>query len=174
MLTLNEVKNHLRVELDFLDDDALITTLISAGYEFASDYTNRVIIEVTKELRLDDFQEEIQLPYLPVIGITSIEYKDSDDVDQAFNDYYLDLRDLFATVKAKKGFSFPATNGDYENVVITYTVGYTTIPDKINQAILLIIGSMYTQRENQIIGVSIDTVPVSAEYLLNSYRVVSV
>lgn len=172
MLTLTEVKAHLRVDID--NDDSLITTLIDAGYSFAENYTNRIILEVTKELKIDCFQTEIQLPYLPVISITSIAYKDSDDANQAFTDYYLDLRGLFATVKSSQGFSFPSTNTDYENVVITYVVGYESIPEQINQAILLVIGAMYEQRENQIVGVSIDTIPVSAEYLLNPYRVISV
>ncbi|MCP3848968.1 MAG: phage gp6-like head-tail connector protein, partial [Gammaproteobacteria bacterium] len=62
-------------------------------------------------------------------------------------------------------------NQNYENVVITYQSGYTAIPEAINQAVLLLVGSMYDQRENHITAVSINTIPVSAEYLLNPYKV---
>ena len=172
MLTLEEVKQHLRVEID--DDNSLISTLITAGYLFAENYTNRIINQVYKELKLETFTDVIQLPYLPVQSITSIDYKDSDDNAQVFADYYLDLRELFAKLMPGKYYSWPNTNEDYENIVITYVAGYTTIPEQINQAVLLIIGSLYEQRENHIVGVSIDTIPVSAEYLLNPYRVVSV
>lgn len=172
MLTLDETKAHLRVEID--DDDNLISTLIIAAYLFAENYTNRIINQDSKELKLESFDSVIQLPYLPVQSITSIAYEDTDDNAQVFADYYLDLRELFAKVMPDNDASWPGTNGDYENIVITYVAGYTSIPEQIDQAVLLIIGSLYAQRENHIAGVSIDTIPVSAEYLLNPYRVVSV
>lgn len=172
MITLEQAKLHLRVEIDH--DDSLIATLIEAAYQVAENYTNRVIIPSVKTLKLEFFPDVIYLPFLPVVSIDSIEYSDAAGITQPFTDYYLNLRDEVANITPQKDATFPGTNEDYENLVVTYNAGYIVIPKQINQAVLLIIGSMYIQRENHITATSINEIPLSAEYLLNAYRVVSI
>lgn len=172
MLTTAEVKKHLIVEFD--DDDTYIDTLRDAAYSFAEKYTGITIVDDEKVDYLQDFKDPITLKHTNVQSITSITYYDLNDAQQSQTDYYLDNRNPVNTLSPLYEGVWPDTNQDYENVVITYQAGYTTIPDLINQAVLLIIGSLYEQRENHIIGVSINKIPVSAEYLLNQYRIVSV
>ena len=169
MPTLAEAKAHIRIDHDY--EDSYISTLIAVAYSHVQNYTNRAIIQSIEILKLDTFQDKITIPETPVISLSSIAYNDEDGVLQAFTDYYLNNRCLYATIEAADGFSFPTTDGTPENVVITYETGYTVIPTPIEQACLLIIGSLYEQRENHIIGVQINEIPVSAEYLLNAYRV---
>jgi uncharacterized phiE125 gp8 family phage protein len=170
-ITTAEAKAHLRIDHD--DEDSYISTLIDAAYDFAENYTGRKIRDQEVSESLDDFKEEIELKYNPVQSITSITYYDSNDTQQSQTDYFLDTKELRAILKPDYDDSWPSTNCDYENVVITYQVGYSTIPDAVNQAVLLIIGSLYDQRENHI-GTTINKIPVSAEYLLSPYRIVSV
>lgn len=170
MLTLAEVKEHLRVEHD--DEDALIGNLLTAGYTFAENYTNTAILDAEYIDKLDDFQKEIMFKHENIQSITSITYYDADDVQQTQTDYFLDTRKQQTVLTAIYDEEWPDTNNNYENVVITYQAGYATIPDQINQAVLLVVGSLYEQRENHIVGMPISSVPVSAEYLLNPYRLI--
>lgn len=172
MLTLTEVKAHLRVDHDH--EDTLINSLIEPSYQFAEEYTGRSVLPVQKVLNLDNFQSLIELPVIPVVSIENITYNDTDGALQTLTEYYLDLREQRATLQAAQNESFPGTDETFENVTITYSVGYSVIPSVINQAVLLIIGSLYEQRENHIIGVPISKVPVAAEYLLATHRVVTV
>jgi len=169
MLTLCEVKQHLRIESDAYDEDDLIQNLIDAGYNFAENYTNQVVAQSVKTLSLDTFPEIIVLPEFPVISVDSIAYKDAGGVDQTFSDYYLNNKELVATIEPID--VFPETDGTRDNILITYTCGFSEIPKTIDQAVLLIVGSLYEQRENHVLGVQINAVPVSAEYLLTPYRV---
>lgn len=172
MLTTAEVKAHLRIEHD--DEDTFIDTLTQAAYVFAENYTGLKILNGSVVEKFDNFTSEIELKYNPVNSITTITYYDTDDTQQSQTDYFLDTKKQKAILKPVYGEAWPATNCNYENIEITYDAGYATISDDINQAVLLIIGSLYEQRENHISGVSIDSVPVSSEYLLSPYRIVSV
>ena len=172
MLSLSEVKDHLRVEVD--DDDTLIGNLLTAAYSFVEKYCDSIILDTEKVDYLDCFQSEIMLKHSPVQSITSIAYNDEDSASQSQTDYYLDTREQRAVLKPKYGETWPATDNTYENVVITYQSGYASTPEQVNQAVLMLIGSLYEQRENHIIGVSIDTIPLSAEYLLEPYRFVTI
>lgn len=171
-LSTAEVKAHLRVEHD--DEDTYIDTLRDAAYSFAEKYTGTAILDAEKIDYLDCFSDEIVLNYSPVQSITSIAYNDEDGNAQSQTSYYLDDRNQKVVLKPVYLDTFPSTDNTYENVVITYQAGYATIPDQINQAVLLVIGSLYEQRENHISGISAFDVPVSAEYLLTPYRIVTV
>lgn len=171
-LTTAQVKEHLRIEHD--DEDTYIDNLRDAAYTWAEQYCGIAILDAEKVDYLDDFEDEIYLNYNPVQSITSIKYDDADGVQQTQSDYYLDDRAQEAYIKPIYNGTWPLTNNDYENVIITYQAGYATIPDQINQAVLLIVGSLYEQRENHITGTTIQKVPVAAEYLLAPYRIPAV
>lgn len=170
-LTLSQVKSHLRIE--HYDEDDYITSLIATGYQIAENYTSTTIIQAEKIDYLDDFDYAITMANNPVISITSIAYNDADSITQSQTDFYLDNRDTIAVLKPLQNQAWPTTDQDHENVVITYQAGYTTIPAAIDSAVLLIVGSLYEQRENHIAG-ALSRVPMSAEYLLTPYRVVHV
>ncbi len=172
MLTLDEVKTHLRVEQSL--DDNYIELLISTAITIAEDYCNRAIVATTKTLMLDVFPDVIELPIAPVISIDNIDYQNTDDATQSFTDFYLNLRKLKATIEPTTNNEWPETYDNKEVVTISYQVGYSAIPPVIKHAILLIIGSLYEQRENHIVGVKTNKIPLSAEYLLNPYRIITV
>jgi uncharacterized phiE125 gp8 family phage protein len=170
MLTVADVKAHSRIDTD--SEDAYIQTLLDAAYKYAENYTGRIILPVTETYNLDDFEPVITLPKAPVSSVISVEYYDTDDVLQSFTEYYLDLREVEATIQPVTDVDWPDTNQEPENVVITYGVGYSAIPADIDQAVKLIFGTMYEQRENHIVGVPINKVTLRAEdQLLNAYRI---
>ncbi|MFU0824060.1 head-tail connector protein [Clostridium sp.] len=53
IVTLEEVKGHLRVEHN--DEDAYITSLIKVATEYCENFTGRVIKQKTVEVILDTF-----------------------------------------------------------------------------------------------------------------------
>jgi uncharacterized phiE125 gp8 family phage protein len=62
------------------------------------------------------------------------------------------------------------------DIIVRFVAGYgdaATVPDEIRWAMLLIIGELYERREDALAGAVINTVPISAEYLLRPYRSVS-
>lgn len=173
MLTLEQVKTHLRIEI--ADDDDYITSLISVGYAYAENYINQNIIESEEVLTLDCFPDEIILPVSPVLSVTSIFYSDTESNSTELTDYTLDLRKSKARIIPNEDEDFPESNGNIENIVITYRAGFASISAVINHAVLLIIGALYEQREDSVvgIGVSISKIPLSSECLLNPYRVIN-
>src|SRR5574343_985939 len=93
-VTLAEAKLHCRV--DGTDEDALITSLITAATETAEQQlAGRVLMQQTWELTLDAFPGVFELTRVPVQSITSLKYYDTAGVQQtmAGADYTLDTTD---------------------------------------------------------------------------------
>lgn len=177
MITLEEAKTHLRVEHD--DENALIETLISAAYTHAEHVTGRSIREQTKTVVLDKFPpaaRAIQLPWTPVIEITSLDYADPEgnpaNIDAAT--LRLDGRQLYPVLMPQFGTEWPATIDEPEAVIIAARVGYESTPDDIRQALLLLIGHLYEHREAAVIGVSTTELPMGVGMLLGPYRIMKV
>ena len=175
-ISLVEAKLHLRVTTN--DDDTLISSLIKAARQSAENFTNRALASQVLELILDDFPEkEIVLPKPPVETVTSIKYTDCEGVESTLNiaDYISFLEAEPAVIVPAYGGSFPYFNPYPKGAVkIRYTAGYKIsgtearliIPEAIKQALLLIIGSYYENREDSQVSI-----PTQAEYLLYQYRI---
>ena len=156
-ITATVAKNHLRVDIS--DDDALIGNLITAAREYCEWYTGRSFIQRTYRADLPDFADDIQLPFGPVIAISSVKYYDtaSPQVLQtwAASNYTLQ-NDM---LRRNYGVSFPSVGTQYDNVQITYTAGFLdssspqaeNVPESVKQAMLMLIGDMYENREAQVL-----------------------
>ena len=173
MLSLSEAKKHLVVEDSH--DDALIGSLVAAATDFIEGHTHQTIKERVKTLVIDGFSDEIELPAVPVQSVDSIKYNDTDEAEQtlATSVYRVDSRNLKTKVCLAYDQDWPNTTAAPESVTITYTAGYEAglEPELLKQAALLLLGSLYDQRENHITGVSIGEVPISAEFLMQKYVV---
>ncbi len=169
-LTLEEAQLHLRVT-DTSEDD-LINALIKAARNAAETYTNRQLMPATWDLYLDRFpcgMVPIELPRCPVATVGSITYLDSDGASQTWSssDYSLDIYSEPARITLAYGESWPAARYVANNIRIRYTAGYATaalVPAPIKQAMLLMIESMYKQREDG------EAVTQASRNLLDQYR----
>jgi uncharacterized phiE125 gp8 family phage protein len=176
-VTLPEAKLHLKIDSDTTDDN-LVTALITAAREQAEKYTGRALIEQSWEYKFEEFEDdEIELPNPPAISVTSITYVDTSGVTQTLSTsvYDLDAHTDPGRVFLKYNQLWPSTL-DIENAVtITYKCGYGTaassVPASIRAAILLIIGHLYQNRENVVVGRTPVELPQGAESLLNAYRI---
>jgi uncharacterized phiE125 gp8 family phage protein len=178
-VSLAEAKLHLRVTTD--TDNTLITSLISSARQHCENITCRALASATFELVMDTFPEKIVLPMSPVESVTSKKYTDSDGIDTtlAATEYILYTSEP-AVVIPDYDVSWPSfTEYPLGAVKVRYVAGYRAastdaslhIPEAIKQAILLIISTLYENRENIVIGQTIANIPMGAEALLQPFRI---
>lgn len=182
-VTLDEAKNHLKVETSITDDDALITRLIKSATRSAEQYTECSFIQQTIKAYADLFPtisntnpfnqaqtSAIELKFGPFISLSSVQYKQLSDgsvVTLGADQYEYDLVSTIARIKPLT--SWPSTAALLNSVIVTFVAGMgsdaTEIPEDIKSAILLVVGYMYENRED-----SVKKLPSASEYLLQPYK----
>ena len=173
-VTLDEAKLHLRVTCTA--DDAYITTLIKVARLHAELFQNRSYITQTLELRMDCFpQFLIELPRPPSISVTSIKYIDSNGDTQTLDasKYTTDFNSYVARIVPAFNETWPTTRRVIDAVTIEYQAGYgaaSDVPETIRQAILLLIGVWYENRE-PITESTVMEIPFTVSALLNMEKV---
>lgn len=173
-LSTAEAKLHLRV--DHTSDDTLITALIVAAREHVENYLVGSLVEQTRAVYLSAWPySPFRLPCGPVQSIDSVKYTDSDGVENTVSTdlYYLSPGGELCLETFE---SWPTARLRGPGAIeITYTTGYesvvTDIPQAIKQAMLLLIGEWYEQREAAAdTKYNIQTIPFGVKQLLAPYR----
>lgn len=163
-ITLEEAKNHLVIDLDYRDEDFLVSSLISAARSYCEQYLGYPIIRTSFSYRMNNFpSSEIEMPVNKIISIDSITYIDtqSSPIQQTLSTdvYDLDTGVNPPVVYLKYGQSWPANRGGKNDVTINFTAGFADsiasprdyddqVPMAIKQAMKLIIGELYLIRES--------------------------
>jgi uncharacterized phiE125 gp8 family phage protein len=149
-VTLAEAKLWLKIDGD--DEDTLLTAAITAATVECEAYAGLSFITRTRTIKLTAFRGDLILPYGPVTALTSIEYVDSNgdaaEIDSA--DYTLDIDSGLAKVRILD--SWPETNLELNNAVITYVAGYATpelVPPIIKLAIQKRLAFHYEKRGDE-------------------------
>lgn len=169
-VTLDQAKNHMKVLWN--DEDADITIKLNAAVEKAGQITNRQLGQATYEGYLDRFSMVVTIPKPPLVSITKVEYIDIDGVKQTWADWYADELSEPAALYFNSLPTDVKQDG-INNVIITFTCGYTAIPASIKSWILLYTATLYEHRENLVEGTVVSD--KKAEYfnhLLDDYRIV--
>lgn len=179
LVTLEEIKNHCRVDADITEDDDLLRFLVETAIERAEDYTKRSFAQRVLLLTLTDFprgcwapyQTQIYLPGAPVQEVIAVKYVDPSGETQtlAASAYQVALDDDPPYICVPVGsLSWPSTRWQTDAVTIEYKAGYarigsppdaSTVPKKALQAVRLLVGHWYRNRES----VSVETRQVPAE-----------
>lgn len=178
-VTASEAKSHLRV--DTTADDTLIGTLITAARQHVENHLRRALITQTWELVMDAFPagDVIRLPRPPLVSVTSIKYTDVAGSESTFSSaaYVVDTDSTKGRVVLKSGETWPSdTLAAANGVRVRYVAGYgeaSAVPRPIRQAILLLIGTLYENRESVLVaqGVTVAQLPFGVEALLMPYRI---
>ena len=161
-VTLAEAKLHCKV--DFVDDDALINSLITATRQQAEHITGRAFCTQTLELVLDDFPDAFRLLMPPAASVTSLKYIDTNGVEQtmAASAYSLDKDSEPGWVSPAFDTEWPETRPVPNAVRVRYVAGYgvaSFVPAGIKSWMLMAIGTLYAQREGIITGTIMASVP---------------
>lgn len=177
-ISLAEAKLHLRV--DGNDDDTLIDAYISAATDRVEAIVRRKLISQVWDIYLDEFPDEIVLPFSPVVSIGTFEYVDQDGATQTVSASVYELvapsgtRPDFAKIIRKPDQSWPTADARENAVHIRATFGYgaagSNVPDAIRAAIMQLVGHLYQNREPVIVGSIASEIPLTTRYLLNPYR----
>lgn len=173
-VSLTEAKLHLKV--DITTDDTLITNLIVAATQVSEEYTNRFFINTVVNQTCSDFKELSELFKSKVSAVTHVKYYDSDNAQQvwASSNYVVNKEYEPCQINLVVDKSFPNIADRIDAVECRYTVGYGTasdVPDVIKQAILLTLGNWYENRMSVITGRTTTEMPMSAKFLLDTYKV---
>jgi uncharacterized phiE125 gp8 family phage protein len=178
-VTLTEAKAQLRV--DGTDDDTFITSIISVARRQVENETNRALISQTWEMALDKFpcDRYMKIPRPPLQSITSVTYYDLAGASYVMpaTDYLVDTYSEPGRVALKNAASWPGTAlREANGVIIRFVAGYgaagTSVPDEIRQAILLLIGHLYENREAVNDGRNVQTLPLGVDRLLMPMRII--
>lgn len=174
---VDDVKKHLRIITS--DDDAYLNDLVKVARKKVEYDLRRALITQTWLMYLDDFPgngELIRIPYPPLQSITHIKYYDTSNVQQTWSntEYEVDIYSEPARVAEVSGYTWPSTYDRLNAVETKFITGYgdaaTDVPWTIRQAIYLLIGHYYENREATTDGRPISTVPMAYENLIWTER----
>lgn len=180
-------KLHCRANEDNTED-LLFDRLVTSAREYCETFTGRALMPQTWDLKMDSFVDRewvdgngvIWLPKPPVTAVSSITYLDGNGDSQTLSTsiYTTDLpsgpKARRARISEAYSQVFPQTRDTFNAVTIRFVAGYANadaVPASIKQAILLLVGHWYQNRESVVVGVGIGavTVPSAVESLLWPY-----
>lgn len=163
-LTLELAKAHLRVG-DATHDDELITAKLEMAIAVAEDMTGRIIREKVVVFDLLAPADDTILLRLPVHTAEAMELSVAqgsipEDEYTLLNSDYEDILFVDAEYAGKQ-------------ITVKAVVGYSkeNIPPAIKGAILLILGTLYDNESDNIVGRSVSELSLTAEKLLLPWRV---
>lgn len=171
---LSDAKEHIRVSIT--DDDLRIDGMIGAATRHCEQIARKSFVTQTLAVTLDDWPNELgfYLKRPPIASVTSITYTDEDgDSDTVSSDDYI-VDTANGRIALKAASTWPnVTLQRIAGVVIQYVAGYgdrNDVPDEVKQAILLVVGDWYENRENMLVGVTSKTIDYSVRDLLGVDR----
>ena len=153
LVTLESAKLHLRV--DSADEDALIGVYITAAEQMAIALLDRGVYADGTAL-----------------GVAKAAAPGELDTAIAAYESAIAAAEALADETAKAASIQTAGNGLLRaKVAHRHAMDGMAVNEAIKAAVLLIVGSLYTQREDAVVGVSVEQLPNGAEWLLAPYKV---
>ena len=179
-VSLAEIRAHCRV--DESADDGLLAGYILAARAYLEATTGLSLVSQTWEMTLEEWPDEdcIELPRQPVQSITSIQYYDTANTLQTLGAgvYEIDVNRFPAEIELTEGSTWPATYDRQAAILVRFVAGYGSapgsIPEPIRQAILLMVGHFYANREQVVLGAGLTAtqLPLGVDALIAPYKVV--
>jgi uncharacterized phiE125 gp8 family phage protein len=175
LVTLAEGQVHLRAE-DPLEA-SLLQALVAAATAQAEAYCRRRFVTQRWRATFDRFPAgALVLPHPPLASVETVTYVDPAGVVQtlASLDFVVRTTETPGEVVPACGKDWPAARDVQDAVAVEFTCGYgapDAVPASIKQAVLLLVGTLYANRET-VAPVAMQPIPHTAEWLLGPYRVV--
>lgn len=154
--TLTEAKAQLVVT--YSDDDTLITALITKARKMIENFCNISIVSQSVTM-IADLYNEWELPFGPVTGITGVQTRTGTEGSgpatyaTQTSGWSTDGVEFLSFRPSEIGdfnISVPYTGNDNRPVgnryKISYTTGYSPVPDDLKQAVLVQIAWLYEHR----------------------------
>ena len=174
VISLAEAKAFLRIDSDYDDDDNYITSLINVATNVVEEFTRRRLISQTYNIYYDYFPPYIDLQVGERITVSHIKYYDTNNSLQtlAASNYDLDTRIKPGRIYESENGDFPDTFERPNAVEVEFIVGSAAsdVPAPIVQAIYIIIGRYYENRQDVVTGTIASELPLMVDHLLTPYR----
>jgi uncharacterized phiE125 gp8 family phage protein len=182
-VTLAEAKLHLRIEADVNEEDALVQSLIAAAtahFDGWSGTLGRCLINQTWSVPFGSWPSDglMRLPF-PNISSPVVTYRDINNATQTVSGslVFTYADHLGTTLRLSDTFTYPPLFDDTATpITVQFTAGYGAtgidVPAPIRQAMLLLIGHLYQNREAAISG-GMAQLPLGIAALVAPYRKVS-
>lgn len=169
-VTLAEVKQHCNISNSI--DDAYLDALISASRQTVEDVCRIALLPQTWIQKVDCF-EDIRMTRFPFSSVTSIKYLDTDNVEQTLDSslYRVIESNFYAGIEVAYNQTFPDVLPVSNAVTVEYVAGYakaSDVPKSIKQAIFLLIGHFYENREATS-PINMNEMPLGVPALLSPY-----
>ncbi len=157
-VTLTEAKDHLRV--DTTDENSLIEDFIEVATDYCEDLQNRAYLTQTWDLTLDGWPvgDIISIPLPPLQSVSSVTYYSTGGTANTLTagTYIVDTSSEPGRLSLAYNETWPTiTLRPVNGVVVRFVAGYgtaSTVSVRAKQAIKLLVGHMYENRENTAAG----------------------
>jgi uncharacterized phiE125 gp8 family phage protein len=172
-LTYAEVKAFLRLNDD--SEQTFVTTLITIARQIVEGQTWRPLISQSWALQFDAAELNLFISNInkaPIISIDSVSYYDTDNVLQTLSPTLYET-DIYGNPARFRLKSIPSVYDRMGALIVNFVCGYTNaaaVPQAIKQAMLLIIGHLYENRQDVVTGTQVNEIPMASRYLLEPYR----
>lgn len=140
-VTLAEAKDWLKIDVS--DDNNLITELITSARQQCEFYVKMSLITRTVIARVLNDQNNIELPYGPVIAVSQVKDADGNIVDPSnYKIHGVTFKTLdYSPLNSLIIDGLPTTE-----LTVTYTAGYTALPKHFKTAIKNQVAWLYENR----------------------------
>ena len=168
LLTLDEVKEFLRIEADELEEDTRLSSLIASAEATLDGYSGllgRALIDQQWRQRFDDFPacDRLPLPLGLVRTAPVVTYRDTLGGEQTFTAFHLVTTALGPAIELEDGATWPQTATRPDAVTVTWTAGYgpdpEDVPEIFRTAALQLIAHWYATREAVNVGNIVTEIP---------------
>lgn len=167
---LEEVKTHLRlIPNDDTEDEDILRPLITTAREYCENVTGRALAVQTLAAYPAANQRAVTLPRPPLLEVVGVTAHLADGTETELDATAYAVDRLAGVVWLQ---TLPDGLRAIHPVQITYRAGYEKLPATLRQAILLLVGHWYENREAVEVG-AIASVEVghSVRALIHQYKV---
>ena len=169
-VTIDDARDHCRVTVT--TDDSYLEALVAVAREKIEYDTKRCIVESDFLGYLHKFPAgDIIIQQSPVSAISKVEYLDGGSYSEwATAKWGKDLVGQPARLCPVNGESWPDADTALNTVKITFVAGYASaaaVPQRIKQAIKLLVGHWYANRQEVVTGTQVNIVPVGYENIVS-------
>lgn len=166
-VALAVAKTHCRVLHN--DDDAVLTAFAAAARDYVEGYTGLMLAERTLVLRAGSWADLDRLPVAPVSAIESITYTDAEGALQTLDEAAYALGGEFFAPAVEQADHQPWPFAQFGRPITVTCKAGGNAPEAVRQAMLLLIGHWYENREAVTAGALVDA-PHAVDALLANYR----
>jgi len=176
-VSLADARSWVGVEADDTEHTIKLSMLIAAARMHAENLTRRAFIQRTLRAEFDGWPcgRPIQLPFPPMASVQSVKYRDTSGDLQTLDPALYEVHggDLSLVVAPVGGAVWPSACSAPNAIQVTYIAGYdaaeaspldeaaaqANIPDALKLWMQTRVATLFEQREQFAIGISIATLP---------------